>query len=93
VMLNDPKAAVASIKKRDAFLKDDLELSRLQLANETTFFTPNVMQNGLSSPDKAKLGRSLQLVGQIFGFKPPEVEEIYTDKYLPPREALQMKKN
>jgi NitT/TauT family transport system substrate-binding protein len=93
VMLNDPKAAVASIKKRDAFLKDDLELSRLQLANETTFFTPNVMQNGLSSPDKAKLGRSLELVGQVFGFKAPAVEEIYTDKYLPPREALQMKKN
>ena len=92
VMLHDPKAAVASIKKRDPFLKDELELSRLPLANEATFFTPNVMQNGLSHPDKGKLARSLQLVGQVFGFKPPEVDEIYTDKYLPPREALQVKK-
>ena len=92
VMLNDPKAAVASIKKRDPFLKDDLELARIKLANDATFFTPNVMENGLSNPDKQKLARSLELVAKVFGFKTPEVEEIYTEKYLPPREDLKMKK-
>jgi NitT/TauT family transport system substrate-binding protein len=92
VMLNDPKAAVASIKKRDPFLKDELELERLKLSNEATFFTENVMQNGLSHPDKKKLANSLELVAKVFGFKAPEVEEIYTEKYLPPREDLMMKK-
>jgi NitT/TauT family transport system substrate-binding protein len=92
VMLNDPKAAVASIKKRDPFLKDELELERLKLSNDATFFTENVLQNGLSNPGKQKLANSLERVAKVFGFKAPPLEEIYTEKYLPPREDLKMKK-
>jgi hypothetical protein len=46
----------------------------------------------LSNPDKQKLARSLELVAKVFGFKTPDIEDIYTEKYLPPREDLKMKK-
>lgn len=91
VTLKDPKAAVASIKKRDPFLKDELELARLDLANKTTFFTANALENGLSSPDRQKLTRSLEMVGKVFGFATPKLEEIYDDRYLPDRAELKIK--
>jgi NitT/TauT family transport system substrate-binding protein len=86
-MLASPEQAVASVKKRDGLLKDDLELVRNKLMNEMSLLTPNVRQHGMSTVDRARFERS---VGQVAeAMKVPtklRMEDIYTDEYLPPPE-------
>ncbi|RDE10090.1 ABC transporter substrate-binding protein [Pelagibacterium lacus] len=84
-----PEAAYESIVKRDAFLDRDVELSRLELAS-SGFFTENVLENGLSSPDMEHLQDSLASAAEIFGFDAPDVSTVYDDSYLPARELLQI---
>ena len=55
------------------------------------FITPNVLQNGMSNVDMARLGRTLQAVTKPFELKAtPIAAQIYTDKYLPPRVELKL---
>src|SRR5690606_26479121 len=59
VTYQNPEAAVESIRRRDALLDKKLELDRLELAS-SGFFTPNVLENGLSSPDMERLQESFR---------------------------------
>jgi NitT/TauT family transport system substrate-binding protein len=91
VMFRDPKAAVASVKKREPLIKDDVELARIELSNKSMFQTPNVKANGMSSVDKARLASSLEQVAKAFELKEvPKVEEVYVDTYLPSKEDLKV---
>lgn len=91
VMFRDPKAAVASVKKRDPLLKDDVELARIELSNQAMFQSPNVKANGMSNVDKARLATSLEQVSKAFELKHvPKVEEVYVETYLPPRPELKV---
>lgn len=87
---DNPKAAVASVKKRDPLLEDQLELDRLALASYG-FFTENVMEHGLSSPNIERLQKSLGEAAQVFGFKEPAWRTVYNPDYLPDRKYLMIK--
>lgn len=90
-MFHDPKAAVASVKKRDPLLKDDVELARIELSNQAMFQSPNVKENGMSNVDKARLATSLEQVSKAFELKEvPKVEDVYVDTYLPPHSELKV---
>ena len=88
-MLTSPEQAIASVKKRDGLLKDEIELVRMKLMNEMALLTPHVRQNGMSSVDRERFEQSVGLVASASGAPvTPKMEDIYTDKFLPPKEDL-----
>jgi NitT/TauT family transport system substrate-binding protein len=91
VMVKDRDAAIASTKKRDPLINDEVERGRIQMSLDYMFITPNVTQNGMSNVDMARLDRTLQQVGKAFELKTiPTAGQTYTDKYLPPRDELKI---
>ncbi len=90
VMIKDPDAAFASVKKRDPLLNDEVEKLRIQRTLRDSLITDNVLKNGFSSVDKARLETTLKLVAPAFGIPVPAVDDIFTDKYLPAREDLKV---
>ncbi|WP_187144378.1 ABC transporter substrate-binding protein [Microvirga massiliensis] len=93
VMLKDPDAAIASIKKRDPLINDEIEKGRIKLSNDVMFITPNVLENGMSNVDMTRLSETLVRVAQPFEMRTPaKADDVYTPKYLPPREELKIKR-
>lgn len=85
-MLADPKGAVASIIKRDGLLKEDVELERNELMNEGCLVTPWVRQHGMSVVERGRFEQTTGQVSELLGAARPKMEDIYTDKFLPPLE-------
>lgn len=83
-MFGEPKAAIQSLKKRDALLKEDVELERLDLVRDIAMITPNVRQNGFSSVNRARFEDTTAEVAKVLGVKPVKMETIYTEDFLPP---------
>jgi NitT/TauT family transport system substrate-binding protein len=91
VMMNEPDTAIASLKKRDPLLNGEVEKARIKMSLDYMFITPNVLQNGMSNVDSARLGRTLEAVVKPFELKTtPTAAQVYTDKYLPPRAELKL---
>jgi NitT/TauT family transport system substrate-binding protein len=86
-MLADMNAAVASVKKRDPLINDSVELIRLELTRDISLLTPNVKKEGISAVDRARFEGTTGQVARVMGVPPVKMETIYTDDYLPPREA------
>ena len=86
-MLSNPEEAIASVKKRDGLLNENVELVRMKLMNEMSLLTPHVRQNGMSTIDRERFERS---VGQVASASDaslaPKMEDIYTARFLPPKE-------
>jgi NitT/TauT family transport system substrate-binding protein len=92
-MIKDPDAAVASIKKRDPLINDQIEKDRIKMSLDYMFITPDVLKNGVSNVDMARLDRTLKQAAKAFDIKsPPPAAEVYTDRYLPPRSELMLSK-
>lgn len=93
VMIKDRSAAFASVKKRDGLLNEEVEKARIQMSLDAMFLSDNVLKNGVSFVDKARLARTLEQVGAAFQLSSmPTVEQVYTEKYLPPRSELRILK-
>lgn len=91
VMIRDRDAAFRSVHKRDPLLNEELEKARIQMSLDAMFMSPNVLQNGLSNVDRARLARTIDQASKAFQLKAtPTVEEVYTDRYLPPRTELRV---
>jgi len=85
-MLRDPKAAMASLKKRDPLLNDAVELERLQLILDRAMLTPFIKANGFGSVVPERMARAVAVNAEAFGVAtPPKPEVIYTTKFLPPQ--------
>jgi NitT/TauT family transport system substrate-binding protein len=85
-MLADKKAAIDSLIRRDPLLKVDVEHARNDLIIEGSLLTPWVKQHGLSIVDRARFERTTTQVAEAFGLNlKPKMEDIYTDKFLPPQ--------
>jgi NitT/TauT family transport system substrate-binding protein len=85
-MIRDPTAAIASLKKRDPLLNDQVELERLQLMLDQTMLTPFVKANGFGSVVPERMARAVAVNAEAFGVAtPPKPETIYTTKFLPPQ--------
>lgn len=83
----DPVAGAAAVVKRNEVLKQDIEVERLQMANDLNIKTPYVVANGFGGLDPAKLAKSIEyltvsmkLTGKV---KP---EQIFDASFLPPKE-------
>lgn len=86
--IKDPKAAIAALVKRDSLVKPDLELERLQWVIDNQIVTAESRANGIGAADPARLERAIDLIAGSFGLpRKPSVQEVYTDRFLPPRSA------
>jgi NitT/TauT family transport system substrate-binding protein len=90
-MIKEPAAAVASVKGRDPLINDKVEQDRIKMTLDYAIITPNVLDNGYSNVDMARLENTLAQVAPAFNMKTtPPASQIYTDKYLPPRAELRV---
>ena len=90
-MIKDPAGAVAAVKTRDPLINDKTEQERIKMTLDYAIITPNVLDNGYSSVDMARLDGTLAQVAPAFNMKTtPAAAQVYTDKYLPPRDELKV---
>jgi NitT/TauT family transport system substrate-binding protein len=90
-LITDPNAALASAKKRDPLLQDELEKGRIKMTLDYAIVSPNVRQNGYSHVDPARLDRVLKSLAEGLALKSvPNAGDVYTAKYLPPAAELKM---
>jgi NitT/TauT family transport system substrate-binding protein len=90
-LIQNPDLAVASVKRRDQLLVDDIEKARIKVTLKYAIMTPNVAANGYSSVDQERLKNSLKGIGNAMHLTAiPDPSEIYTAAYLPPRGELTM---
>ena len=83
-----PKLAIASVKKFQPLVKDEVEADRLRLGVECCILTPNVKKNGYGDVDMARLQRSINQAADAYGLKNvPKAEDMFDRSYLPPKSA------
>jgi NitT/TauT family transport system substrate-binding protein len=91
-MLSDPKMGAEMARKRDPLLVPEVEERRIQISADLNLATPNVKKYGFGYVDIKRLSDTIDDVSKIYDMKRPvRVNDIYTDKYLPPREELRFK--
>ena len=56
--------AITATKKRDPLILGEIEKGRIKMSLDYMFISPNVLQNGMSSVDVARLDRTLQAGGE-----------------------------
>jgi len=80
----DPKKAVASAKKRDNLMRDDIEEKRVAMLMASSVLTANVKANGFSHVDEARLGRMIEFVAKAMDVAaPPKPAEVFRSDFLP----------
>jgi len=83
----DIKKAVASAKKRDNLMREDIEERRVAMLMRSSVLTPNVRANGFSHIDEARLARMIGFVAKASEIAdPPKPGDVYRGDYLPPAE-------
>jgi NitT/TauT family transport system substrate-binding protein len=91
-MLDDRKGAVEVARKRDPLLDPAIEERRIQVSADINLATPAVQQNGYGYVEIKRLSDTIDDVGKMYEMKRTvTVDDIYTGKFLPPRDELKFK--
>lgn len=86
--LKDPDAGLESVMKAgDSLMDKNVEKLRLQIALEDLYVTPEVEKVGLGGVDSTRLKKTVEQVSKGFGLTTPTIDEVFTDSYLPPKNA------
>ncbi len=81
-----PDQAIQAFLAKFPMLQEDTEAMRLKIALGHTV-TANTRANGLSSVSADRLQKNIDDIASTFQIgNPPKVEDIFTDRFLPPRE-------
>jgi NitT/TauT family transport system substrate-binding protein len=83
-MVDNLKVSMASLKTYDNLLNDEVEKERMVISLRDMLITPNVLKNGFSTVDMARLERTMQQVAPVFKITAPAAADVYTDRFLPP---------
>jgi NitT/TauT family transport system substrate-binding protein len=90
--LKDPAAAVDAVAKREPLIKKDVELERFTATLHDEMNSPEIAKIGLGNVDKARLEKSIKILVDAQKLpRTPSVDEIYTDKFMPPASELPKK--
>lgn len=82
----EPRAAIASVKKREALLNENLEYERLMMAIGTSMITEDVKKNGLGAIRRDRMEKNIALVSEGFGLERIITpEQVFDPSFLPPR--------
>jgi NitT/TauT family transport system substrate-binding protein len=83
--IGQPGRAVDEVVSRIEGGSRELELERLRTVISDNILTGDVKRNGIGGIDPARLGRSIDQIGEGFAFqKRPTAADIYDDSFLPP---------
>jgi NitT/TauT family transport system substrate-binding protein len=84
--INDPKATIDALVKRDSMTDGPLEVRRLQWILDKNVITADTRQGGLGYLDPKKMDGGLKTLADGFGFKTtPTLADLYDDRFLPPQ--------
>ena len=83
-MVDDLNKSMASLKTFDPLLNDEIEKARMVISLESMLITDNVLKNGFSTMDVARLDHMLKQVCPTFKIETPKAADVYTAQYLPP---------
>lgn len=90
--VNTPAATIPSIKKRDGTVDEAIETERLNIINREFVLTPYVQQHGFGDIDKQRMIESIDQVTEALELPTkPKVDDVFTDKYLPPLKDRMLK--
>ena len=90
--LKDPAAAIDAVAKREPLIKKDVERERLDATLQDEMNSPEIAKIGLGNVDKARLAKSIKILVDAQNLpRTPSVDEIYTDKFMPPVSELPKK--
>jgi NitT/TauT family transport system substrate-binding protein len=85
--LKDPKAAVAAVVKREPLIKSDVELERFYATIQDEMNHPEIAKIGLGDIDAARMKKAIDiLVGADQLPRIPELSQIFTSDFLPPKD-------
>jgi NitT/TauT family transport system substrate-binding protein len=84
----DRAAAIASLKKRDPLINEQVERDRLDLALDAAIMTPNVKANGISHVARDRLERTTAQAAQALDIPAPPLDALWTDKFMPEKAEL-----
>jgi NitT/TauT family transport system substrate-binding protein len=80
----DQKKAVASAKKRDNLLREDIEEPRVAMLMQSSVLTANVKANGFSHVEGERLARMIAFVAKAMEIaEPPKPNEVFRGDFLP----------
>lgn len=86
-VIANPQEAADLVKLRDPLVDRDLEYRRLLMALQQYVITEEVRKHGLGAVDRSRLEDAIRAVAAAFNLqRVPTVDEVYTDKFLPPLE-------
>jgi NitT/TauT family transport system substrate-binding protein len=88
--LTTPELSIAALKKRDPLISEAIELERLKLSIDCCWVTPNTRAHGFSAVAQPRLVNSIRTVAEAFGFPPLPPDEVYSARFLPPPDALEL---
>jgi len=87
-----PAATIPSIKKRDGTVDEAIETERLNIINREFVMTPYVQEHGFGDIDKQRMAESIDQVTEALELpSKPKVEDVFTDKFLPPLKDRMLK--
>ena len=67
-------------------MDEAIELERLDIITKEFVATPYVKANGFGDIDKARMAKAIDEVAEALALpKKPPVDEVFTDKFLPPK--------
>lgn len=90
--LKDPDAAIAAVAKREPLIKPAVEKERFMATLHDEMNSPEIAKIGLGNVDKARLKKSIDILVDANGLpRTPTVDEVFTDKFLPPVAQLPKK--
>ena len=82
--INDPKAAIAALVKRNPAADSALEQRRLELAIKANVLSDYVKANGMGGIEKNRFDAAIQQLSETYKYKnKPDSRLYYTDAYLP----------
>lgn len=85
--LADPEGAIDYVYQRDGLIDVELETWRLRLAIDSVIDTEDARANGAGAVDEERLANAIQLVADAYELPSiPEPEQVFTSRFLPPRE-------
>jgi len=83
--LKDPDAAIAAVAKREPLIKPEVEKERFIATLQDEMNSPEIAKIGLGNVDKERLKQSIDILVEANGLsRTPTVDEVFTDKFIPP---------
>lgn len=90
--LKDPDAAIAAVAKREPLIKPAVEKERFMATLQDEMNSPEIAKIGLGNVDNERLKKSIDILVEANGLtRTPTVDEVFTDKFIPPVAELPKK--